>query len=159
MNEDELQVKKIESGTVIDHISAGKALAVLRILGITGAEDFTVSVLMNARSKKYGKKDLVKIEKRRLTTTEVNKIALISPHATINIIENYKVIEKFNVKLPEEIIDVVKCANPTCITNSKEPVTPKFKVVEVDPIKLRCIYCNRFTTVDDIIKQFSGEEQ
>lgn len=152
--ETELRVKKIENGTVIDHIPNGQALAVLRILGIRFPHEFIVSVIMNVPSKKYGKKDVVKIEKRRLTQEELSKIALVAPNATINIIENYKVIEKSNVQLPKRIYGVIKCANPLCITNTNEPVKPSFIVIEKRPLLLRCEYCGKYTTYEDIIEQF-----
>ncbi|MGQ4892534.1 MAG: aspartate carbamoyltransferase regulatory subunit [Candidatus Njordarchaeia archaeon] len=154
----ELIIREIKEGTVIDHIYAGRALVVLKILGISGEEGYKLSILMYADSRRYGKKDLVKIENRYLTEEEVNKIALIAPSATINIIKNYKVVKKFKVKLPDEIENVVKCSNPTCITNSNEPIKPKFKVVNKNPVELRCKYCNRITDEKDILKQFLGEK-
>ena len=153
----ELFIKEIKEGTVIDHIPAGRALVVLKILNITGREGYKISVLMNTDSEKLGKKDLVKIENRYLTSSEVNRIALIAPNATINIIKNYEVVEKYKVQLPDRITNVVKCSNPNCITNTNEPVEPKFKVVSKNPVELRCLYCNKITDENDIIKQFLGE--
>jgi len=112
MNESELRVQKIKDGTVIDHITQGNALNVLRILGITGKEGNIVSIVMNVPSRKLGKKDIVKIEGRELNPREVNMIALIAPKATINIIRDYQVIEKRKVKLPKVIKGIVKCINP-----------------------------------------------
>ncbi len=154
--EEELRIRKIRDGTVIDHITAGYALSVLRILGITGREGFVVSIAMNVPSKKLGKKDIVKVEGRELKAEEVNKIALIAPRATINIIKDYAVVKKIRVNLPEEIEDIVKCRNPTCITNSpREPIKPKFKVISREPVKLRCMYCNTTIEIGDIIKQLT----
>ncbi|RLI63816.1 MAG: aspartate carbamoyltransferase regulatory subunit [Candidatus Asgardarchaeum californiense] len=153
-NGTELRVKKIENGTVIDHIPKGRALAVLRILGIRYPTDFIVSVVMNVPSGKYGTKDVVKIENRELTEDELNKIALIAPEATINIIRSYKVARKFKVELPDHIENVVKCANPACITNTREPVKPTFTVIQKSPVILRCDYCGKYTTFEDIIEQF-----
>ena len=93
----ELYVKKIKNGTVIDHISAGHALDVLKILNIKGKESNTVGVVMNVQSKNLEKKDMVKIEGRELKPEEVDKIALISPNATINIIREYDVRDKKKV--------------------------------------------------------------
>src|SRR4029077_13876464 len=86
-------VKKIRNGTVIDHISAGHALDVLKILRISGGEGDIVSVAMNVPSKTDSKKDIVKVENRELKPGEVDKIALIAPGATINIIRDYEVAE------------------------------------------------------------------
>ena len=102
----ELLVRKIREGTVIDHIPAGRALAVLRILGITGREGLRVAVVMNVESRKLGRKDIVKVEGRLLKPHEVDVVALIAPTATINIIRDYKVIEKRKVRLPRLIEEV-----------------------------------------------------
>ncbi len=150
----ELYVKKIQNGTVIDHISAGYALDVLKILGIDGREGHTVSVAMNVNSKAQGKKDIVKVENRELKPQEVDRIALVAPGATINIIRHYEVAEKARVKLPETIGGIVRCANPSCVSNSGEPVAPRFTVVKEDPVRLRCFYCARIMEKPDVLKQF-----
>lgn len=154
MEEEKLRVRKIEAGTVIDHIPSGRALTVLEILGITQGTEDTVSVLMNVPSERYGEKDIVKIEGRELEEEELNKIALTAPKATINVIENYKVVEKKVVELPDLIEDVVECSNPACITNTTEPATAKFKVASESPIRLRCSYCERITEEEELLDQF-----
>ncbi len=150
----DLYVKKIRNGTVIDHISAGHALDVLKILGIDGHEGNIVSIALNVASKVQSKKDIVKVESRELKPGEVDKIALIAPSATINIIREYEVAEKNRVKLPETIGGIVRCANPSCISNAGEPVTPRFKVEREDPLRLRCFYCARVMEKSDVLKQF-----
>ncbi len=150
----DLYVSKIRNGTVIDHISAGYALDVLKILGIDGRQGHVVSVAMNVTSKHANKKDIVKVENRELEQHEVDKIALIAPGATINIIRDYDVAEKARVKLPEDIKGTVRCANPACVSNAGEPVTPQFKVERTDPLRLRCFYCSRFMEKTDVLKQF-----
>ncbi|HUI39710.1 MAG TPA: aspartate carbamoyltransferase regulatory subunit [Methanothrix sp.] len=139
----ELRVKPIRNGTVIDHIAGGQALNVLKILGIAGATDATVSVVMNVESGKLGKKDIVKVEDRELKEEEVNRIALIAPAATINIIRDYEVVEKSRVDLPEEIVGVVRCQNPSCISNTSEPIRSRMRVKAKNPVLLRCIYCEQ----------------
>jgi len=142
----ELKVQPIKDGTVIDHITAGNALKVLNILGISKNPTAMVSILMNVRSEKERKKDIVKIENRELKPKEVDKVALIAPDATINIIRNYNVEQKHKLSLPDTIKGIVRCANPNCISNLKEPVEPVepvFRVVSKNPIKLRCYYCER----------------
>lgn len=146
----ELRIEPINNGTVIDHITAGQALNVLKILGITGASKAVVSVAMNVPSKDIGFKDIVKIENRELASEEVDKIALIAKNATINIIRDYEVIEKHQVQLPEEIEGIIECANPNCISNTKEPVSPKFILHEADPLQFRCFYCDRIMLGDFI---------
>jgi aspartate carbamoyltransferase regulatory subunit len=140
----EFKVTPIKNGTVIDHITCNMALKVLKILGITeGGVNSTVSVLMHVPSSKGKWKDVVKIEDRELDAKEVDKIALIAPFATINIIRNYNVAEKHRVKLPECVKGIVKCSNLNCITNLKEPVESRFEVTSEDPPNLRCWYCER----------------
>ena len=94
-----LRVQKIKNGTVIDHIKPGEAFNVLKILGIDSNYPETVTVMMNARSKEFGKKDIVKIENRFLKRDEIDKISLLSPHAKVNIIENSEVVEKHKVEV------------------------------------------------------------
>ena len=139
----ELRVKSITNGTVIDHIAGGQALNVLKILGISGTTDATVSVVMNVESGKLGKKDIVKVEDRELLEEELNRIALIAPAASINIIRDYKVVEKRPVDLPGEIVGVVRCQNPNCISNTVEPIKSRMLVKAKNPVLLRCLYCEQ----------------
>jgi len=97
---------------------------------------------MNVKSK-IGKKDIVKVENRELKPEEVNKIALIAPKATINIIRDYEVVKKFKVHLPDEIVGIVRCPNPNCISNAREPIQSRFRVISRDPIRIKCCYCER----------------
>ena len=138
----ELKIPRIKDGTVIDHITAGNAVKVLHILGIPMSTSSVVSVAMNVKSK-LGKKDIVKVENRELDPQEVDKIALIAPKATINIIRDYEVAKKHKVELPDEIIGIVSCSNPTCVSNAKEPVKSRFKVINKDPPRIKCYYCER----------------
>jgi len=151
---DELRVKKIREGTVIDHINAGTALSVLRILGLTGRGENIVTIAMNVPSKKLGRKDMVKVEDRALNAEEVDKIALIAPKATINIIKDYAVVAKQKTKLPNVIRGIVKCDNLSCVSNSDEPIQPTFFVEREDPLRLRCYYCNRIMDKEDVLRQF-----
>jgi aspartate carbamoyltransferase regulatory subunit len=153
MNE-KLHVQKIREGTVIDHINAGCALSVLRILGITGCEGNVVSIIMNVPSQRSGTKDIVKVEGRELEHDEVDKIALIAPKATINIIRDYLVVEKQKTKLPRLIRGIARCGNVTCISNSDEPAESMFFVESEDPVRLRCYYCNRFMEQENVLGQF-----
>lgn len=140
-----LVISPIKNGTVIDHITGGDALLVLKILGITGETHECVSVATNVVSKELGKKDVVKIENRELLDEEVDKIALIAPHATINIIRAYKVIEKKGVEPPEILIGVLICPNPCCITNTSEPIQSRFSL---RGSKAVCDYCDAVISTD-----------
>lgn len=150
----ELYVKKIKNGTVIDHISAGYALDVLKILKITGREEHTVSVVMNVPSKEVGRKDIVKIENWELRPRDVDKIALVAPRATINIIRDYDVADKKKVNLPRIIKGIVKCNNPTCVSNSREPIESMFHVGDFESLSIHCHYCGRIMEKDDVLGQF-----
>ncbi len=141
VSERELRVKPINNGTVIDHIESGQALNVLKILGIGSHTKSVVSVLMNVPSGAQGSKDVVKVEGRELEPEEVDTIALIAPKATINIIRNYEVAEKFRVAMPGNVTGIIRCGNPNCISNSNEPVSSRFTVESKDPVVLRCSYC------------------
>lgn len=138
----ELKITPIKDGTVIDHITPGNAVKVLHILKIPSSTSFVVSVAMNVTGK-MGKKDIVKVENRELNPKELDKIALIAPKATINIIRDYEVIKKHKVELPKEIVGIAKCSNPTCISNAREPVESRFHVISKDPLRIRCYYCER----------------
>lgn len=152
----ELVVRKIEKGTVIDHIPSGQALNVLRILGIRGGEGYRVAIVMNVESKKIGMKDIVKVEGKEISLDEVNKIALIAPTATINIIRDYQVVKKEKVELPSVIVNIVRCTNPNCVTNQpREPVTPRFKLTRRNPLLMACEYCGHYMTSQDVLSQFA----
>lgn len=148
----EMKVKPIRNGTVIDHIKANKALSVLKILGLP-SEESAVTIAMNVESSQMGSKDIVKIEGRELAPKEVDKIALIAPKATINIIRDYELVEKGKVNLLNEIHGILKCQNPNCITNTPEPVETRFYVIKKGPVNLRCYYCERMMDEDEIESQ------
>jgi len=139
----ELKVKPIENGTVIDHIPAGMAFRVIDIIAAGRDLKKPMSIVMNVESSGIVKKDIVKMEDLELRKREVDKIALIAPDATINIIRGFEVVEKMTVKPPKRVTGIVKCSNPNCISNQKEPVVPEFDVSSTSPLKLRCIYCER----------------
>ena len=138
-----IKISPIKTGTVIDHIRKGQALKVLKILGITETDfENVVSIAMNVGSS-TGRKDIVKVEGRVLEDEELNKISLVSPEVTVNIIEDYKVREKHRVTLPDRVKGILRCRNNNCITNQKEPVTPEFRVLKGKPVTVKCIYCDR----------------
>ncbi|MDR2010507.1 MAG: aspartate carbamoyltransferase regulatory subunit [Bacteroidales bacterium] len=145
----ELTVKAIKKGTVIDHIQAKNLFKIISIIGIEKI-DTEVFIGNNLESKKHGKKAIIKIENRFPSMDDINKIAIIDPHAVINTIDEYKVIEKKHVKIPDTINTFVKCINPKCITNH-EKVSTKFKIQNKDgKIGLKCNYCEKITGQDNI---------
>ena len=123
MEQSELMVRRIKEGTVIDHIDEGKGIQVLDALRIDGKDGSLITIALNVPSGKSKKKDIIKVENKFLKDDDTNKIAVIAPKATINIIKNYKLIEKRRVSLPNEIDRIFRCSNPDCITNSTEPVS------------------------------------
>jgi aspartate carbamoyltransferase regulatory subunit len=143
-----LTVEEIESGTVIDHIRHGKGLRVLEILEIAGDYQSRVALVMNVPSNKMGKKDIVKVEGKHISEKLIDKIALIAPEASINLIQNSKVIEKRAVKLHSKLVGVVKCPNPKCITNT-ENIESVF-VIEGD--RARCAFCERLFKSEELIE-------
>ncbi|MCS7140384.1 MAG: aspartate carbamoyltransferase regulatory subunit [Candidatus Nezhaarchaeota archaeon] len=155
MIEKELRVQKIKEGIVIDHLRAGSALKVLELLGITGKEGFVITVAMNVPSQKLGTKDIIKIEGRYLSPSEVSKVALLAPKATLNIIKDYKVEKKERLKFPEKIVGIVRCSNPTCVTNHEPHIQSRFSIISHDPLKIKCEYCETVMTQEEITKMLS----
>ena len=149
-NRKELIVSAIKNGTVIDHIPSDKVFKVLRILNMESA---TQQILfgVNLDSKKYGKKGIVKVQDKFFEIDEINKIALVAPTATIIVIKDFEVIEKYQVSIPKSIVGITKCFNPKCITNF-EQVTTKFDVVsnEENDVNLVCHYCEKITKKEHI---------
>jgi len=144
----ELRVSAIREGTVIDHIPANKVFEVVDILKLR-EHDNIVSVATNLKSKKLGKKGIIKIGGRELTKKEVNEIAIIAPAATINIIRNYEVKNKSKVELPNRFENIIKCSNPKCITNNEE-VKTLFYLITKKPLKVKCHYCERVIEGNEI---------
>ena len=143
-NKKEILVSAIENGTVIDHIPTESVYQVIRILGLEKYKD-EVLIGNYLNSNKLGKKGIVKIKSKHFSVEEVSKIALLAPRATIIDIENYKVVRKFNAEIPDHVENFIRCANPKCITNV-EVVPTKFDIVDKENLKLRCHYCEKFTT-------------
>jgi len=137
-----LLVSAIKNGTVIDHIYSGQALKIVRILNLPDHKK-TVTIGLNLRSKSKKTKDIIKVEDLELTAEEVNRVSILAPQATINIIRNYKVIKKFNVKIPKIIEHVIVCPNPNCVTNN-DNADSKFEVVSQNgELGLQCYYCEK----------------
>ncbi|MDU9376683.1 Aspartate carbamoyltransferase regulatory chain [Methanocorpusculaceae archaeon Sp1] len=132
-------ISPIKNGTVIDHITPGEGLTVIRILGIQDGTNVTFTVATNVVSSRGGRKDMVKIENRELVKSEVDKLALIAPDAKISIIRDSKVVEKKSVEVPTDITGVIKCPNPNCITNTREPAESRFTFHSRG---FRCCYCD-----------------
>ena len=143
-----LQVSALCNGTVIDHIPADKLFAVVNLLDIPSMGN-NVTIGYNLESKKLGKKGLIKISDRFFTDDEVNKISVVAPNVVLNTIRDYNVVEKREVKMPDEIHNLIKCNNLNCITNN-EPMATHFYVANRETHTLKCRYCEKEVNLDDI---------
>ena len=150
MQESELIVRRIKEGTVIDHIDEGKGLQVLNALQIDGKDGSLITIALNVASGKFKKKDIIKVENRFLKDDDTNKLAVIAPKATVNIIKNFKLVEKRRVSLPNEIDRIFRCSNPDCITNSSEHIESVMDVVDKEGLVLKCRYCGRILDVNQL---------
>jgi len=148
MNKKELVVSAIKNGTVIDHIPSDKLFQVIRTLNLAA---YNSQVLMgnNLTSHRIGKKGIIKCQDKFFEKDEINKIALIAPNVTLITIEDYAIVSKVQIEIPDTILGVVSCYNPKCITNN-EAVTQKFSVIDKEDIKLQCHYCQKITKKDTI---------
>lgn len=149
----QLLVRRIKNGTVIDHIESPRALLVLNILNITGLEGNVITVALNVPSVKHIKKDIIKVENKFLEKKETDKLALIAPNATINIIKDYKLVEKRRIQLPDRIIGFFKCPNLRCITNTEDGLKSKIEIIDKKNVLMKCHYCARSITSNELISQ------
>ena len=149
MKDKRLSVSAIKNGTVIDHIPADVLFKVVSILKLDRLENM-ITIGNSLESGKLGKKGIIKLSEVFFQDDEINKIALVAPCAKLNIIRNYEVDDKKVVEIPDEIVGIVKCVNPKCITNN-EKVTTRFAVVSKSKVKLKCHYCEKITDRDNIV--------
>jgi aspartate carbamoyltransferase regulatory subunit len=134
-----LNIDSIVNGIVIDHIKVGYGIKIFNYLGLDKA-DFTVALIMNAPSKKYGRKDMIKIE--NALDLDLTVLGFIDPNITINIIEDEKIKEKINLSLPKKVENIIKCKNPRCITSTERDINHEFVLVDEEKGLYRCIYCD-----------------
>lgn len=144
----ELMVAAIENGTVIDHIPSNKLFEVISLLGLQDLKS-TVMIGYNLVSQKMGNKSLVKIADRYFSDAELDRLAVVAPNVNLSIIKDFNVVEKRQVQLPKDIVGVVKCGNPKCITNN-EPMNTRFHVSEKNNDVICCHYCNREQVLDKV---------
>jgi len=149
MIQKQLRVSAIENGTVIDHIPAKSLFNVITILGLHKFDNL-ITFGTNMESQRFGKKAIIKIADKYFANDEINRIAIAAPHAKLNIIRDYTVIEKRVVEVPDHIEGIVKCVNPKCITNV-EAVVPKFKVLDKISVSLKCQYCEKITDQEHMV--------
>ena len=137
----ELAVAALCNGTVIDHIPANVLFEVAHLLQVENS-DCQLTIGNNLPSRMLGKKGIIKVADTTFPESVMNRIALLAPEANVNVIENYEVVDKRKVELPDVLINVEKCNNPKCITNN-EPMATRFIVVDRNPVTIRCSYCGQ----------------
>ena len=146
----ELVVTACENGTVLDHIPADKVYKALDILNLKGVEN-QITIGINLSSRAQGKKGIIKIADKFFEDEELNKLALIAPKATVNVIRNFEVVEKKTLTMPEEIVGIAKCMNPKCITNH-QPIKTRFTTIDNgNEISLLCHYCEKISDTRGIL--------
>ena len=148
MEQKELKVSAIKNGTVIDHIPSHNLFKVISVLGLADISN-QMTFGTNLESAKLGHKSIIKVADRFFQDDEINKIALVAPQAKLNIIRDYEVVEKKVVALPDEVVGFVRCFNPKCVTNH-EHITTRFYVTSKQPLGLRCHYCEKVTTEEQL---------
>ena len=141
MAKNEIMVTAIENGTVIDHIPAEKTYEVLQLLHLNELTT-PVTVGCNLRSKKIGRKGIIKVADKFFTDEEISRLSVLAPNVVLNIIKDYEVVEKKTVTTPDLLRGIVKCNNPKCITNN-EPMQTIFRVVNKLSGTVRCHYCDK----------------
>ena len=147
------RVTAIRNGTVIDHIPTGRAMQVIKILRIDTTRATPISLVMNVPSDKLGRKDVLKIEDRELNQEDLDRLALISPAASIAIIRNHTVAEKMDVELSKDLVNIARCSFSNCITkNDREPLPQRLRVVNHEPVEVRCYYCGKNQNIEELIE-------
>ena len=149
MTRKELVVSALENVTVLDHIPAENVYKAIDLLNLRGVES-QITVGINLASKLYGRKGIIKIADRFFEDDELNRLALIAPKATVNIIRDFKVVEKKQITMPKEIIGMAKCMNPKCVTNH-QPIKTRFTTIaKGDEISLLCHFCEKVSDTKGI---------
>ena len=141
MKRQELQVAALENGTVIDHIPSSKLFDVISLLHL--------ETVHNLKSKKMRHKSIIKIADKFFSDDEINQLSVVAPNVTLSVIRDYEVVEKKEVKMPEELVGIVRCDNHKCITNN-EPMQTRFHFLGKERGTLQCHYCNREINLADV---------
>ena len=148
MKRQELQVAALQNGTVIDHIPSSKLFEVVNLLHLENVKT-AVTVGYDLKSKKIGHKSIIKIADKFFTDEELNQLAVITPNVSLCIIRDYEVVEKKTVELADNLVGIIKCNNPKCITNN-EPMLTRFHVLDHATGTVCCHYCNTQQHLDEV---------
>lgn len=141
-------VAALENGTVIDHIPTDKVYTVATLLQLD-KEPAPVLIGNNLQSKRMGRKGLIKVASRFFSDEEISRLAVVCPNIRLCIIRDYEVAEKREVTLPDQLTDLIRCANPVCITNN-EPMKTVFYVVGTEQRMVKCRYCGKEQRLEDM---------
>ena len=133
-----MNVDAIKNGIVIDHIKAGQGMEIYRFLELDRL-DCTVAIIKNASSKRMGRKDMIKIDTDE--PIDISALGYIDSALTVNIIKNGERVSKFHPELPLQIVDIVPCKNPRCITSTEQELPHIFRLTDKEKGTYRCIYC------------------
>ncbi len=131
-------IGKIENGIVLDHIKAGQGMYLYKILGLDSL-DCQVALIKNAESEKMGRKDIIKID--QMIDLNLDAIGYVDPNITVNIIKNGERVKRTHIDAPEELVDIIKCKNPRCITTTEQELQHVFKLTDRENRVYRCLYC------------------
>lgn len=141
-----LTIDKIKNGLVIDHIKAGQGIRIFNWLGLDKA-GYSVAFIVNAPSRRMGRKDMLKIDEA--ITVDYAVLGLIDPNITVNVIENEAITEKISLALPERVVDVLRCKNPRCITQTERHTPQVFLLSDREHGVYRCEYCDEARSAED----------
>jgi len=133
-----VNIDSIKNGIVIDHIKAGKSMEIYRFLGLDTLP-CAVAVIQNATSRRMGKKDIIKIDS--IIDAPLNALGFIDPDITIDVITDGVLKEKYHPELPDELVDIIKCHNPRCITSTEQELSQVFIMTDKAERCYRCKYC------------------
>jgi aspartate carbamoyltransferase regulatory subunit len=133
---------RLRDGTVIDHLPVGTAVRALELLRIP--RDGPVTVGINVPSKRYGRKDIVRVEGLELRKDELDRLALLGESVTVSIVKDGDVVAKRVLEVPRLLEGILRCPNPTCITNH-ERLPTSFERTGDFPYRFKCTYCERVT--------------
>ena len=135
-----LNIDSIQNGIVIDHIQAGKGMRIYELLELDKL-DCCVALIKNARSNKMGKKDIIKVE-CPIENLDLDILGFIDHNITVNIIKDGKIVAKQELKLPKQVVNVIKCKNPRCITSIEQGLDQIFVLADEEKEVYRCKYCD-----------------
>ncbi|WP_299033624.1 aspartate carbamoyltransferase regulatory subunit [uncultured Anaerococcus sp.] len=141
-----IEITSIKNGIVIDHIRAGLGMQIYKLLDLKDIKN-EVAIILNASSTRYGRKDILKIADNM--KINLDAVSILDPTATVNIIENEKVVKKLELELPEKAVDILTCQNPKCVSTSEREVQSEFILINKEEKTYKCAYCGHIYDVEE----------